>query len=103
MSDSRIISQRQAYTWMQEDPKTLVLDVRTESEYKTGYIPGAKLLPVDEVESRAESFLPDKEVRILIYCRSGIRSQTALKILTEKGYTRVYDFGGILDWPYERA
>jgi len=35
------------------------------------------------------------------YCRSGKRSEAAAKALTGMGYINIYDFGGIIDWPYE--
>jgi len=38
---------------------------------------------------------------VLVYCRSGNRSKTASKALADLGYTNVYEFGGINDWPYE--
>jgi len=83
-----------------KDPYIL-LDVRTEAEYKEQHITGAVLLPSDEIKSKAESQLPDKDAIILIYCRSGNRSAQAAKALIDLGYTRVYDFGGITNWPYE--
>ncbi|MCL2755121.1 MAG: rhodanese-like domain-containing protein [Oscillospiraceae bacterium] len=49
---------------------------------------------------RAASELPDKTTTVLIYCRSGRRSEIAARELIEMGYTRVFDFGGILDWSY---
>lgn len=79
----------------------LIVDVRTEEEYKEGHIEGAILLPVDEIKVRAEKELPDLNQKILLYCRSGNRSETAAKILLDMGYTNVLDFGGIIDWPYE--
>ena len=45
--------------------------------------------------------LPDLNQEILIYCRSGNRSSQAAKKMLEAGYTNVYDFGGINDWPYD--
>ena len=38
---------------------------------------------------------------ILVYCRSGRRSIEAAGKLAKMGYTNIYDFGGIIDWPYE--
>jgi rhodanese-related sulfurtransferase len=38
---------------------------------------------------------------ILVYCRSGRRSAGASRELIKMGYTQVYDFGGIINWPYE--
>jgi rhodanese-related sulfurtransferase len=45
--------------------------------------------------------LPDKNALILIYCRSGMRAGTAAKQLDKMGYTKVFSFGGIMNWPYE--
>ena len=39
--------------------------------------------------------------RSLVYCRSGRRSKDAAQKLLELGYQSVYDFGGVIDWPYE--
>jgi len=78
-----------------------VLDVRTQAEFASGHINGAILLPNTEIKKKAPEVLPDKNTTILVYCRSGNRSAQAAKILVEMGYTKVYDFGGIIDWPYE--
>lgn len=86
---------------MMENEDVIILDVRTEEEYNAGHIKNAVLLPVTEIEDKAQELLPDKEVKILLYCRSGNRTQTASKLLREMGYTQVIDFGGIIDWPYE--
>jgi rhodanese-related sulfurtransferase len=80
---------------------TVLLDVRTEEEFQENRIEGAVLLPDNEIGERALDELPDKNARILVYCRSGVRSKKAANELVEMGYKRVYDFGGILDWPYE--
>jgi rhodanese-related sulfurtransferase len=79
----------------------IVLDVRTQAEFDEGHIENAVLLPNTEISSLAESLLPDKNSKILVYCRSGNRSSQASKILLEMGYTQVFDFGGIMDWPYD--
>jgi len=78
----------------------IILDVRTQEEYDSGHIENAVLLPVTEIADKAEEILPDKDAKILIYCRSGNRSATASKDLIRMGYTNVYDFGGINSWPY---
>ncbi|MCL2204511.1 MAG: rhodanese-like domain-containing protein [Defluviitaleaceae bacterium] len=97
------ISPSQARVWMQQYPDTIVLDVRTPTEFAAGHINGAILLPLDRLEAKAAEMLPSKDALILIYCRSGVRSNTAAVQLTDMGYTRVYDFGGILDWPYGKV
>lgn len=83
------------------DGDAIILDVRTSEEYATGHVPGAMLLPVDDILAGKTESLPDKEALILVYCRSGNRSKTASNALVEAGYTQIKDFGGIIDWPYD--
>ena len=79
----------------------IILDVRTQEEFDSGHIENAVLLPITEITDNAEGILPDKDAKILVYCRSGNRSATAARELIRMGYTNVYDFGGINTWPYE--
>ncbi|KGK88600.1 rhodanese-like domain-containing protein [Clostridium sp. HMP27] len=79
----------------------ILLDVRTKEEYDTGHIKGSMLIPVDNLNAEADNKLKDKNSPIFVYCRSGNRSVTAAKILTNLGYTNVYNLGGINNWPYE--
>jgi rhodanese-related sulfurtransferase len=78
----------------------VLLDVRTEEEYLEGRLSGAVLMPDFEVRERAPLELPDKDVLILVYCRSGVRSARAAQELVDMGYTRVYDMGGALGWSF---
>ncbi len=84
-----------------EDSTYVLLDVRTEEEYREKRIPGSVLIPDYELAQRAEAELPDKRQVIFVYCRSGRRSEAAARKLVEMGYNHVYDIGGIIDWPYE--
>ena len=79
----------------------IILDVRTEEEYNSGHIPNAVLIPNETITDKTPDLLPDLDAEILIYCRSGNRSAQAAKKLIAIGYTNVYDFGGIIDWPYD--
>ena len=79
----------------------VILDVRTQEEYDAGHIDGSLRLEYNDFDEKLEEVLPDKNMQILIYCRSGNRSRIATEYLVSKGYTDVYDFGGINDWPYE--
>lgn len=79
----------------------IILDVRTQEEYDAGHIEDAVRMEAADFSSKAATVLPDKDANILVYCRSGNRSKTATKMLIELGYTQVYDFGGINDWPYD--
>jgi len=97
------ISPQEAKKRMDESGKFVLLDVRTPAEYKQVHIEGAKLIPLDTLESRATVDLPDKNVPIYIYCLSGGRAGSAVRMLTNMGYTEVYNFGGISNWPYEKV
>ncbi|MBO5868692.1 MAG: rhodanese-like domain-containing protein [Oscillospiraceae bacterium] len=95
------ITQEEAKNLLDTAENFVLLDVRTREEYEDAHIPGAILIPVDEVEERAARELPDKNQLILVYCRSGNRSKTASQVLANMGYTNVQEFGGINDWPYD--
>ena len=66
--------------------KAVAVDVREPDEYAVGHIPGAKLLPLGEVNSRAAEVLPEKEATWLVYCRTGRRSAEAVQKLDALGY-----------------
>ena len=87
---------------MMDTQEVLVLDVREQSEYAGGHIPGAVLLPVGTIdEDTAAAVIPEKDTTVLVYCRSGSRSKRAAKALAGLGYTGIYEFGGIMSWPYD--
>lgn len=100
-TDYMQITAEEAKSMMEKEGGYLLLDVRTQSEYDEGHIEGALLIPDSEIFSRAEEEISDKDTLILVYCRSGRRSKLAAQSLTDLGYTKVYEFGGIADWPYE--
>ncbi len=75
----------------------VILDVRTVSEFESGHLDGAINIPVDELSGRLSELNPDDE--LLVYCRTGNRSTTAVGILRENGYDRIYHMdGGIVAW-----
>jgi rhodanese-related sulfurtransferase len=94
------ITAQEAYVIMNESDNFILLDVRTESEFREARINGAILIPDYEIKDRAKTELPDKNAIILVYCRSGRRSASAAAELARLGYTNVFDFGGIINWPY---
>jgi sulfur-carrier protein adenylyltransferase/sulfurtransferase len=77
----------------------LVLDVREQSEWDEGHIPGAVHVPRGHLESRIERTAPDPARPILVYCSAGNRSAFAAKTLGELGYEDVTSLaGGFTDW-----
>lgn len=80
--------------------KLIIVDVRTKEEYDGGHIPNSLLIPYDEIEKKAPALLPDKKAAIIVYCRTGRRSEIAAKALLGMGYTNVADMGGVNTWTY---
>ena len=84
-----------------ETGEVTIVDVRTAEEYAQAHIHGAISIPVESIGEQPPEALPDFNADLLIYCRTGVRSKQASEKLVALGYTNVYDFGGIQDWPYE--
>ena len=79
-----------------QDEFTL-LDVRQPGEYEKRHIPGAKLIPIGELDQRLEEIDPGKPV--LTYCAVGGRSRVAAQMLAGKGFDQVINLsGGIKAW-----
>ncbi len=95
------ITMDEAVQMMENESNYIILDVRTEAEYNAGHIPNAICIPNETIAEDNITQLPDKEQRILVYCRSGNRSKQASEKLARFGYTNVYEFGGIIDWQGE--
>jgi len=84
-----------------KEKNVILIDVRTKEEYAFKRIKGASLLQVTEIELLVKELYPDQKLTYILYCRSGIRSGYAQRIMLQMGYEHVLDLGGIIDWPYE--
>lgn len=73
----------------------LLIDVRTEAEWKEGHLAGAILIPYDRIGEEIAKVAPDKKLKIHLYCRSGRRSGIALDTLKKSGYEDVTNFGSV--------
>ena len=100
MSD---LSQNEWAQAIAEQPEAVVLDVRTEEEFESGYIPNAKNIDlrmgsgfIDEINSL------DRSKSYYVYCRSGARSAQAVQLMRDLGFNKTYNLlGGILEWEGE--
>jgi len=91
------ISAEEAKKILDSNEPHILLDVRNYDEYLTARIKGAILIPVSEIDEKAELELLNKDIIILVYCRSGARSKEASQKLIKLGYSNVFDIGGILE------
>lgn len=69
-----------------------LLDVRTPMEYSAGAVPGAHNIPVDSLRDNLEKIPVDREV--LVYCRTGLRSYIACRLLDQHGCRALNIDGG---------
>ncbi|MBP7998391.1 MAG: rhodanese-like domain-containing protein [Chloroflexi bacterium] len=82
---------------IKDEPGVLVFDVREQSEYDEGHIPGVILIPMGEVPNRLSEIPTDQTV--ILTCRSGNRSGQVTEFLREQGYDNVHNMeGGIIAW-----
>ena len=97
----RQITMDEAAVMMEQEPDSIILDVRTPEEFAERRIPGAINIPNETIGTAEIPELPDKDQLILVYCRSGRRSKLAAEKLVALGYTNIVEFGGINDWKGE--
>lgn len=77
----------------------LILDVRTVDEYRNGHIKGAKLIPVHLLSAQLAEITDFKDKPVLVYCASGGRSPSAVKVLMNNNFTNIYHLStGISSW-----
>ncbi len=80
-------------------PGGVLLDVRTQSEFKNGHISNSGQLNYYAFNFRKKILLLPRDEPIYLYCNTGYRSKKAAKILVENGYKNVYNLEhGIMDW-----
>ncbi|TNE46282.1 MAG: rhodanese-like domain-containing protein [Deltaproteobacteria bacterium] len=96
------ISQRRKWISVEEAKKLLseggrLVDVRSMSEFSLNHLPGAINIPVSNIGQRSQELEPlDKP--IILYCKSGMRSSQAQKVLEKKGFTQVHNLGSYARW-----
>jgi len=97
--DASEISIEETHRFIQNGDRIVLLDIREEEERTLGYIKGDIFIPMDELDEKAETLLPEKDVPVIIYCAVGIRSLAAAKFLKKMGYTNVFSMAkGIEGW-----
>lgn len=80
-------------------PEKIILDVRTDEEYAQGKMKNATQIDYYQRNFKTEVAKLDKTKPVFVYCASGVRSNSAAKILKQQGFTEVYDLkGGLNAW-----
>jgi hydroxyacylglutathione hydrolase len=97
-SDLPQVSVHTLTDFMEMGEKPTIIDVRNESEWKEGHIPGAKHIYLGNVPQELKK-LKDKEADIFCICGGGFRSSIAASVLMSEGFENVFNvFGGMTAW-----
>jgi phage shock protein E len=75
--------------------KDVVIDVRTAAEFQSGHVQGALNLPHDSISQDIFKAKVAKDDHVILYCRSGRRSDIALGTLKGLGFSNVENYGGL--------
>ena len=78
-----------------QDKNTIIIDVRTKEEYKEYHMKDAINIPYEKIVETLDQQKTDKETPIIVYCKSGTRSNKAFTSLKESGYKNIYDLGAL--------
>lgn len=98
-ADFANITISEAKNLIDTEPDIFILDVRWNYEFEAGHILGACHMPYTGITSRQDELPDNKSHKILVYCQSGSRSQTASTTLTSLSYSHVYNMvGGFTGW-----
>ena len=94
------LDQKEWVSLMDETADAIILDVRTEEEYESGYIKGAQLIDIRQPQEFMDAIQAlDKDKAYFVYCRSGARSGQACQLLGQLGIASAYNLdGGIMAW-----
>lgn len=93
------VSVEQFKELMASMPEAQLLDVRTPGECAEGMIAGAQAMDIQGPDFSKSLELLNKELPVLVYCKSGGRSGRAMDMMEDMGFTKVFNLnGGITAW-----
>ncbi len=75
----------------------VLVDVRTKEEFMQGSLPGSINVPYDQIEINLKQFPSDKSKEIILYCKSGRRSELGKQSLAKLGYINVINAGSYVE------
>ena len=99
INDIQEIEKEELKYAIESGEKFILVDVRSPQEFEEGAIAFATNIPLYELNAVADFILPNDNQKIILYCKTGIRSKKAYKILEKKGYKNIYSLkGGIEEY-----
>jgi len=93
------ISSDEVIELIKQNKNLIILDVRSVLEFKNGHIEGSRSIPVNDLSSRLNTLEKFKNIPILVYCKSGGRSPSAVRILSKNNFAQIYQLKhGLATW-----
>lgn len=84
---------------LMNDRDAAILDVRDAAQYREGHIPQARHIPAAALRERLDELDKFKEKPVIVYCQSGVTSQSACTLLKKNGFTETHSLsGGLAAW-----
>ena len=81
---------------IQKEENAMLIDVRTKEEYEEKHLKDAINIPYDKITETLSTYgTIDYDIPIIVYCKSGTRSNMAAEALREEGYKNIYNLGSI--------
>jgi rhodanese-related sulfurtransferase len=90
MGNSNTINIEEAKKMINDNTFDIILDVRTIGEWNNGHYPSATHFPIEHIDKKFNKLYPNKNIKVLVYCKSGARASKAVQILISQGYNNVY-------------
>jgi rhodanese-related sulfurtransferase len=97
---SKNLSPDEAWELMLHDSSAMLVDVRTNEEYKIEHIEESICIPLNEILNNPFSVCSNKNTPIILYCQKGYKSSAAAQALVDAGYSRIYTIPGIGQYQY---
>lgn len=87
---SKKIGTKELNNLIERNSDLLIIDVRDQDEYNSGHIPNSMNIPLDYLSSNMYYLSNYKNSPVVVYCKSGIRSEDAANYLVQQGFRQVY-------------
>lgn len=84
-----------------QDRRSMLVDVRTQEEYKQAHIDGSICIPLHDIINNPFAVCIRKDTPIVLYCQKGYKSSLAAQTLIDAGYSRIYTIPGMEQYEYE--
>jgi len=98
LQGSTLLTNQQLKERIKLNPKLVLLDVRTQREYRAGHLKGAAWIERGIAEFVLARTLTDRDIEIIVYCKQGYRSSLVVKTLQGIGYANVVAHVGFDEW-----